>query len=125
MTSSYLFVNSRTESGLYIFQTDLVSGSNVAGNPQNRLEQNYPNPFNPTTTIRYSIAEAGQVSLRVYNVAGQLVRTLVNTVQSPGQVRPVRWNGLNSTGQSVSSGVYFYRLTADGYTRTRKMVVIK
>ena len=93
--------------------------------PTNSLLQNYPNPFNPTTTIRYSIAERGHVSLRVYNVAGQLVKTLVDEVQSPAAIEPVRWDGRNDAGQPVSSGVYFYKLIAKNYTQTKKMVLLK
>jgi hypothetical protein len=102
-----------------------ATGAKPALRYTNSLGQNYPNPFNPTTTIRYSIAEAGHVSLRVYNVAGQLVRTLVDEHQAPGRVRPVTWDGRNSAGQSVSSGVYFYKLTTAGFTKTRKMVLLK
>jgi hypothetical protein len=91
----------------------------------NSLGQNHPNPFNPTTTIDYSIAQAGHVSLKVYNVAGQLVRTLVDEVQSPETVEPVIWDGRNEAGQAVSSGVYFYKLTAKGYQQTKKMVLLK
>jgi hypothetical protein len=91
----------------------------------NSLAHNYPNPFNPTTTISYTIAERGQVSLKVYNVAGQLVRTLVDDIMSPEAVEPVRWSGLNNQGQAVSSGVYFYKLTTKGFTQTKKMVLLK
>jgi hypothetical protein len=92
----------------------------------NTLSDNYPNPFNPTTTIKYSIADRGQVSLKIYNAAGQLVRTLVNEEQAPqaGGFSKV-WNGLNDRGQSVASGVYFYQLTAKNFEQTKKMVVIK
>jgi hypothetical protein len=93
--------------------------------PTNSLLQNYPNPFNPTTTIRYSIAERGHVSLRVYNVAGQLVKTLVDEVRSPAAIEPYTWDGRNDAGQPVSSGVYFYRLIAKNYTQTKKMVLLK
>jgi hypothetical protein len=89
------------------------------------LDQNYPNPFNPTTTIKYTLAERGQVSLKVYNVAGQLVRTLVNDVQTPDAVRPVTWNGLNDSGQPVASGVYFYKLVTNNFSQTKKMVLLK
>jgi hypothetical protein len=102
-----------------------ATGAKPAPRYANSLDQNYPNPFNPTTTIEYSIATPGHVTLRVYNVAGQLVRTLVDEVQSPEQVRPIRWIGLNDSGQSVSSGVYFYKLTSAGFTKTRKMVLLK
>jgi hypothetical protein len=91
----------------------------------NSLSQNRPNPFNPTTTIEYSIAKPGHVSLRVYNVAGQLVKTLVDQGQAPATVKPVVWDGRNDAGRPVSSGVYFYRLVSPGYAQTRKMVVLK
>jgi hypothetical protein len=92
---------------------------------QNSLSQNYPNPFNPTTTIVYTVRRQTPVTLRVYNVAGALVRTLVDGVRSPGIDHKVEWDGRNAAGQAVASGVYFYRLVAGDYTRTRKMVLLK
>ncbi len=92
----------------------------------NRLDNAYPNPFNPTTMIKYSIAEAGPVSLKIYNAAGQLVRTLVHEEQSP---RPegftAVWNGLGNRGEEVASGVYFYKLTSTEFSQTKKMVLLK
>ncbi|MCK4774745.1 MAG: T9SS type A sorting domain-containing protein, partial [Candidatus Krumholzibacteria bacterium] len=83
-------------------------------------------PFNPTTTIRYSIAERGRVTLRVYNVAGQLVKTLVEEEQSPETAsRAVTWDGRNQAGHAVSSGVYFYKLAAKGFNKTKKMILLK
>jgi hypothetical protein len=93
---------------------------------ETHLAQNYPNPFNPTTTIRYSIKEVAHVTLKIYNVAGQLVRTLVNERQNPKQEGySVHWNGRTGSGQPVSSGVYFYRLKAGDFEKTRKMVLMK
>ena len=90
------------------------------------LGDNYPNPFNPTTTIRYGIATRGHVSLRVYNAAGQLVKTLVDGVVTP---RPggysVDWRGDSDAGSTVASGVYMYRLVAGKYRLTKKMVLLK
>ena len=91
----------------------------------NSLNQNYPNPFNPTTTIRYSIEKPAHVSLKIYNVAGQLVKTLVDGFQSPGKVEPLTWDGMNDKGQGVSSGVYFYRMVTKNFARTRKMVLLQ
>jgi hypothetical protein len=88
------------------------------------LAQNFPNPFNPSTTIRFWIKEAGRVALVVYNVAGQHVRTLVNKDMQAGW-KSVTWNGTNSHGNSVSSGVYFYCLKAGGKVLTKKMVLLK
>jgi hypothetical protein len=92
----------------------------------NRLEDNYPNPFNPTTTVRYSIAERGRVTLKIYNASGQLVRSLVDEEQTPRAEGFVAvWDGTDNRGQRVASGVYFYRLTANEYSSTKKMVLIK
>ena len=89
------------------------------------LHQNAPNPFNPTTTIRYDIpAGGGAVSLRIYDVGGRLVRTLVEGDQTPG-TKSVSWNGTNERGNDVATGVYFYRLEAPGFQKTRKMVFLK
>ncbi len=101
----------------------VATGTGTAA--QTSLSQNYPNPFNPTTTINYTLRDRSNVSLKVYNVKGQLVRTLVNGVLDPAQVAPVTWNGLNDRGQQVSSGVYFYKLVTRDFTQTKKMVLLK
>jgi hypothetical protein len=90
------------------------------------LHQNYPNPFNPETKIKYFVAgeEAVQVGVKVYNVAGQLVKTLVDGVESPGEYE-VTWNGRNENGHEVASGVYFYKLTVSDFVETRKMVLLR
>lgn len=91
----------------------------------NSLKQNYPNPFNPVTTLRYSIKECGRVTLKVYNVTGQLVATLIDEVKNPSDVRPVTWNGRNDAGRPVASGVYFCRMTAGDFRATKKMVLLR
>ena len=83
------------------------------------LSQNYPNPFNATTTIQYQLAEDGPVTLEVYNVFGQRVATLVDGRQGAGY-KSVSWDA-----SSVSSGLYFYRLSAGDYTETRRMMLVK
>ena len=88
------------------------------------LEQNYPNPFNPSTTIAFSVPRAGQVSLQVFNLLGQRIRTLSESFLAPGRYE-FEWNGEDESGQSVSSGIYFYHLSAAGFTETRKMVFMK
>jgi len=89
------------------------------------LAQNVPNPFNPTTTIEFSVKERAPVTLRIYNVRGQLVKTLVNEVRAPEVVHRIEWDGRNDAGQQVASGVYFYRLVAKDFVKTRKMVLLK
>lgn len=83
------------------------------------LSQNYPNPFNPSTVIEYALPASGQVTLKVYNVIGQEVKTLVNGVQDAGSYR-VRFDAT-----SLSTGVYFYRLEAGSFTRVQKMILVK
>ncbi len=83
------------------------------------LKQNYPNPFNPVTNVRFSILNAEQVKLVVYDIAGREVQTLVNERLQPGTYET------KFDGSSVNSGVYFYRLTTERYTETRKMVMTK
>ncbi len=91
---------------------------------ETRLNANVPNPFNPTTTISFELAAPAPVSLRVYSVSGTLVRTLVERDMSADQ-HSVVWDGRDNNGAPVSSGVYFCRLTAGGFSQTRKMLMIK
>jgi hypothetical protein len=103
--------------------TGIPNGKDVFAN---RLDNNYPNPFNPTTTIRYSIRSKGYVSLRIYDVTGALVRTLVDEVQTPrAEGFAIEWNGSTNAGSNVASGVYFYRLVTEGFDETKKMVLLK
>jgi hypothetical protein len=86
--------------------------------------ENYPNPFNPSTTIRYTLPEAANVRLTIYNVLGQEVRTLVNAAQSRG-VHSVQWDGRDASGRQAATGVYIYRLEAGQFVATRNMVFTK
>ncbi len=88
------------------------------------LECNYPNPFNPTTCIRYSLAQDAKTELKIYNVRGQLVRTLVSEAKPAGN-HQVYWHGMDENRKPVSSGVYFYKFKAGDYTNIRKMLLIK
>ena len=83
------------------------------------LSQNYPNPFNPTTSIRYSIPVNGQVTLKIFNILGQEVRTLVNTVQNSGSYV------VNFDASRLSSGIYFYELRVDQFVSVKKMLLLK
>jgi hypothetical protein len=88
------------------------------------LHPNFPNPFNPSTTIKYDLKEAGKVSLKIYNVLGQEVRTLVSGAQTAG-FKNIAWDGRNNAGQAVSSGIYVYRLETSGFVKSRKMMLLK
>jgi hypothetical protein len=118
------------EYGVYFDNVVITGWSGVTGvssSPTNfrcRLHQNHPNPFNPSTIIRYELATSGHVTLRVYDVSGTLVKVLEDRDLQPGRYE-TGWNGENDHGESVSSGVYFYRLKADGKTLTKKMILLK
>ena len=88
------------------------------------LSQNFPNPFNPNTEIAYEIPAEAMVSLKVYNMLGQEVSTIINKVQTPG-AHNVSWGGLNNRGEMVASGIYTYVLNVDGVTMSRKMLLMR
>jgi hypothetical protein len=88
------------------------------------LSQNYPNPFNPSTTLSYGLSSDSDVRIRIYNVLGQNVRTLVDEHQTAG-FKSVIWDGSDDSGDRVSTGVYFYTIEAGNYHDSRKMLLIK
>ena len=88
------------------------------------LAQNYPNPFNPVTTIAYALPEAGTISLVIYDLSGKEVIRWEEEINRAGYFRKI-WNGTNYAGNKVSTGIYFYRLQAGDFVRTRKMVLLK
>ena len=88
------------------------------------LADNYPNPFNPETTIKYALPEAVDVRLDIYNMLGQMVRTMVAENQSPGRY-VVRWDATDDSGSDLSTGIYFYRLRAGDFLETKKMLLLK
>lgn len=91
---------------------------------ETKLLQNIPNPFNPLTTIQYSVAKQGPVDLTIFSVAGERIRTVVHDYHYPGLFSAV-WDGRDEQGETVSSGVYFYRMTAGDYSGVRKMLILK
>ena len=88
------------------------------------LYNNYPNPFNPTTNIAFDLNKSSRVSLVIYNLLGEEVKTLVDETKGPGHHVTV-WDGTNNFGQGVTSGVYFYTLRTGEIQETQKMVLIK
>ena len=88
------------------------------------LSQNYPNPFNPITKLDYNLPLRSKVNISIYNVLGQEIKTLVNGVKEYGY-HSVTWDGRNDLGKDMSSGVYFARITSKGFTKTRKMLLVK
>ncbi len=102
-----------------------ADGEETEINPAvDQLSQNYPNPFNPETNISFSLSETGQVSLEIYNIKGQKVKTLADGIYEKGE-HMVNWDGNDDSGKPVSSGIYFYKLKDGRYTSTKKMILMK
>jgi len=88
------------------------------------LSQNYPNPFNPITVINFALPQASEVNIEVFNILGRRVTTLIDRHMEAGY-HSVKWDGVNSEGTSVATGVYFYRIQAGDFTKSKKMVLLK
>ena len=89
------------------------------------LSQNFPNPFNPSTVINYSLPKTSEVSLIVYDILGNEIRTLVNEAKKNSGSYSVMWDGTNDAGMKVSSGVYYYKIKTGNFVQVRKMLLIK
>lgn len=103
-----------------------IDGEKYAGIPKSlQLMQNYPNPFNPSTTILFGLPKSEIVSLKIYNIMGQLFETIYDNHHLSAGYHEVIWSGSNGQGQKISSGVYIYRLEAGGKIITKKMILIR
>ncbi|MCC6636469.1 MAG: T9SS type A sorting domain-containing protein, partial [Ignavibacteriaceae bacterium] len=100
---------------------DPVYGDVQAAPDEYELAQNFPNPFNPETKIRFSLPESGFVTLKIYDVTGRLISTLLNEQINAGNHEVV----FNSSESNLPSGIYIYRLTADKFSASGKMVLLK
>ena len=92
--------------------------------PDPQLTANYPNPFNPSTTISFELAKTGHVKLEIFNVNGALITTLADEVREAGR-HYVLWNGKDTKGISVASGIYFYRFKTGSEVVTKKMMLLR
>jgi len=105
--------------------TDAAAGNQHTQLPvSTRLEQNHPNPFNSSTTVRYQVAESGLVQLDIFNLAGQKIRSLVSAQQEAGIYR-VSWDGTDSQGAAVSTGIYLTRLQISDFAEIKKMLLLR
>jgi len=107
-----------------IVNVSIDAGDDILKPTVTALTGNYPNPFNPTTKISFSIKEAGPVSINIYNMRGQLVKTLVNN-ELENDYYEIVWNGRDNSNKSVASGVYFYKMKTQNYNSTKKMILMK
>jgi len=88
------------------------------------LYQNYPNPFNPSTTIKFDLPKPTNVKIKIYDIQGRMVDVLVDKKMVAGSHEAI-WDGLSRANYKVSSGVYFYRIQASGFTKVKKMLIVK
>lgn len=112
---------------IWVIENGSASGFTFEGNgipKQIVLNQNYPNPFNPETKFTYSLKDAGNVSIVIYDMLGQKIRTLVNDYKTAGSYT-VKWDGLTDTGAQAASGVYIYKLTSKDKQISKKMNLIR
>jgi len=127
-----------------VWANDGIDSTRISGNPlelivnksqflatisegiplQFALHQNYPNPFNPATTINYNLAQSAHVTIIIYNVLGQVIKTFENRKAAAGH-NSITWNGKNNLGNAVGAGVYFYQLKTLNFIQTRKMLFVK
>ena len=120
------------ENGSYLLNVEDLSiktvgidgGSNEPVPSNFVLEQNYPNPFNPTTNIKYTVPEKSFISLKVFNMLGQEIKTLVNSEVNRGNYL-ITWNGTNNFGKQVSAGAYVYQMVAGNFVESKKLVYLK
>ena len=104
--------------------TSVGDGDQSGASGRYSLRQNYPNPFNSSTRISFYLPKSGNVKLEVYNILGQKIRTLLEKVEEPG-LKTLFWDGTDDRGLNVPTGIYFYRLTAQDFVDTKKMVYLK
>ncbi len=129
----YIGFNCISEQTFFLMIDDIIVSSDggSVGNEQpevipaaTELCGNYPNPFNPTTTIKFNINEGKKVSVNIYNIRGQKVKSLTNDYYNAG-THTLVWNGTDNNNKNVSSGIYFFKMKAGSYTRTKKMILMK
>lgn len=108
----------------WVIATDVDEEAQVILPGDFGLSQNYPNPFNPQTVIEYALPRDSRVSIVVYNVLGQRVKVLKDEWEKAGY-KSVSWDGTNQSGQEVGTGIYFYKIQADNFVKTKKMVLLK
>ena len=109
---------------IYVNRYDYLSTESEGIPTEFALHENYPNPFNPTTTLRFDLPEVSDITLTIYNMLGQKVRTF-NYQNTSAGYHSVTWNATNDYGGQVGAGVYLYQLRANQFVKTRKMVLLK
>ena len=122
-----LAVTNDGSNSVTILKNDLATSveDKITSVPKNfTLHQNYPNPFNPSTTIQYTLPKASNVVVKIYNMMGEEIRTLVNKHHGAG-VQTLIWDSKNDRGKAVATGVYLYEIRVDDFSHTKKMILLR
>jgi hypothetical protein len=113
------------ENVITVANTNIIHDNIDLDVPNFRLNRNYPNPFNPSTTISFTLPEQTAIELAVYDLEGNLVKTLISDIKSSGY-HAEKWNGTDNDGKTVGSGMYIYRIETDsGFSQSNKMLLLK
>lgn len=133
---SYSFLDDEVTTGTYTYRLKQIDFDGTISyskeievvvnfTPSNfELFQNYPNPFNPTTTIQFQVPQTSDVSIKIFDMLGQEVRSLFSEQVQPGKYS-VTWDGMNNSGAKMSSGSYVYRMTAGNFVQSKEMILLK
>jgi hypothetical protein len=120
--------NGTTHDSQWIWGAELqpssIPNDGIATPEKFRLYTNFPNPFNPTTTISFEIPETVEVSLKIYDITGKLVKTLMNDEIEAGY-HSVVWDGTDENGQAMASGLYFYHIESEKFNHTKQCLLLK
>lgn len=129
-TPNWYFISSSAGIYLYLIRAYVSNGITDISEPIEvlpsafTLDQNYPNPFNPSTVISYTLPKQSRVQIKIFDVIGNEIRSLIDEEKSAGKYN-ILWDSRSNSGSRVSSGVYFYKIFADGFTETKKMILMK
>ncbi|MFA7421494.1 MAG: FlgD immunoglobulin-like domain containing protein [Melioribacteraceae bacterium] len=129
-TPNWYYISSANGIYLYLIRAYVSNGITDVSEPIEiipssfTLSQNYPNPFNPSTVISYQLPKQSRVQIKIYDAIGNEIRSLIDEEKSAGKYN-ILWDSRNNYGTRVSSGVYFYKITADGFAQTKKMILMK
>ena len=127
ITEGFIYDYSMEDNWINVYKNNAGTGVDFVKGIDRKsfdLSPNYPNPFNPKTTIRFSIDEPSQVSLKIYNIRGQLIKTLIDDFRESGRHKII-WDGTNSRNQPVASGLYFFQFNSGDQVITKKMLLLK
>ena len=120
----YTYINGKYQGAFTWALTKSIKENPESSVSDFQLKQNYPNPFNPNTTIEYKIPESTPVTLKIFNIQGKEIATLINSNHTPGNYS-INWNGQDRFGRPVASGTYIYQIMAGKHQESKQMILMR